>query len=983
MSDRSVSTDTFRKWMYVAGGMVIIFIIYLLYSNTYGSNFVYNQTASTVPSVTIIKTSNTVDDIDTQYASSGVYLGAELLDIDKTLALNLGLASSNGVLINSVVSDSPADNAGLERGDVIISVDGKDIATIADLKAVLADEKPGDRIRIAYIRKGVTKSTYLVLGEVPIAAQSSTSSKDAEDWGISMVTLTQAIRTAYIIPDNINGVVVLSVIPGGIADQAGLKTGDVITGVNGVPISDISSLFTAILKDNDDIALLDVYSAGKYRYVPIDSTSIKSAGTNSSLSSQSDLLGSLHSFIDNGILGLEEKDQAIVELINNSTEQDFAWCLAIVQWILWTGLAGLFIAFLIFSSVRQYPDGNKKMIKIADKIRSGTFVFIKEEYRLIFKVMLVVFVILTFFMGLYTALAFALGALCSLAAGYIGVNSTTSANVRTCQGAKDGGISKALAISFKGGAVMGLSVAALGVVGISIVCLLTDGSPLVLSYVIVGFALGASMVALFARVGGGIYTKSADIGADLVGKLEEDIPEDDPRNPGVIADLVGDCVGDTAGMGADLFESYVGSVIAATTIGMTMLGGSVGTMVLPLLLAGIGVIATVAGIFGIRFFKKFDPQKQLRYATYVAGVIFLKGAYIASVMIFGSINYFWVIFAGIICGILMGLESEYFTSGSPVKRIAKSAESGSANTIITGFAVGLKSSILPILTICATIYIAYRIGGLYGIALSAVGMSGTIGIIMSIDSFGPIVDNAGGIAELSGAGKEIRDITDELDSVGNTTAAIGKGFAIGSAAMTATSFFAAYLHAAGLMQLDVTSLVTGLGLFMGAVVPFAIAALTMESVGKVSNLMVNEIRRQFKSIKGLIEGKAEPDSDKCIDIAATGALNELVIPGMVAITLPLIVGMVMGKQALGGFILGGTVTGIILGLVMINSGGAWDNAKKYIEKGNHGGKGSASHKASITGDTVGDPFKDTAGPAMNIIIKLMAVVALIFAHFYR
>ncbi|MCD6384365.1 sodium-translocating pyrophosphatase, partial [Candidatus Sumerlaeota bacterium] len=466
--------------------------------------------------------------------------------------------------------------------------------------------------------------------------------------------------------------------------------------------------------------------------------------------------------------------------------------------------------------------------------------------------------------------------------------------------------------------------------------------------------------------------------ADLVGKVEAGIPEDDPRNPGVIADNVGDNVGDTAGMGADLFESYVGSVVATMAIGATM-ASAIAYMSLPLMLIVIGLIASIIGIYSLNILKSINPQSALRYSTYISGVLFIVGAFFAIQHIVGDLHIFWAVLVGMVCGVLIGVESEYFTSGPPIKALAKKAEAGPAPVIISGLAVGYMSAILPMITICVAMFVAYKSAHLYGIAISAVGMLSTIGIVMSTDSYGPIADNAGGIAEMSGAGEEVRKVTDRLDALGNTTAAIGKGFAIGSAALTALALFSAYQHTVGLKMIDLTNSMTVIGLFLGAMMPFVIASLTMEAVGRTADQMVIEIRRQFREIKGLLEGKAEPQIDRCIDIVTRAALREMIVPGLLAVAAPLVVGFLIGPESLGGFLAGATAVGVLMGISMANGGGAWDNAKKWIEEGNLGGKGSPAHKASVVGDTVGDPFKDTSGPSMNILIKLMAVVSLVFA----
>ena len=664
------------------------------------------------------------------------------------------------------------------------------------------------------------------------------------------------------------------------------------------------------------------------------------------------------------------------------------------------GFSGLLAAYLLYAQVKKYPAGEKNLTDISDEIHLGAMAFMKKEYSILFVFSLILVFGIYIGLGLNSTIAFIVGALSSSITGFIGMYTATKANVRTATAAQNSGVSDSLSVAFFGGSIMGLTVAAMGLLGLGLLYILYGSDPETAS-TIHGFGMGASTVALFSRVGGGIFTKSADVGADLVGKVEKDIPEDDPRNPGVIADNVGDNVGDVAGMGSDIFESYCGAIIATIAIASTMLqsdliqlGSREILMSLPLALASLGLFCSIIGILIIKVLASREGSNEtniansLRGGTFASAISFIVLAYFVIISLGVTENAWYAVLSGTVGGIIIGLVTEYYTGGAPVRKIAEQGQTGSATVITTGLSIGLQSVVVPVLTLVVIIFLSNYFAGLYGVGIAAVGMLATVGITMAIDAYGPIADNAGGIAEMGALGEETRKITDSLDEVGNTTAAIGKGFAIGAAALAALAIITAFVqevnHSRQVpIQLLLTDTNVLIGLFIGGMIPFLVGSLTITAVGDAAYSMINEIRRQFREIPGLLEGTGKPDNQKCVEIATGAALKKMVMPGAIAVFSPVIVGFLFGPEMLGGLLGGGLVSCILLALTMSNSGGAWDNAKKFVEKGNFGGKGSDTHKAAVVGDTVGDPLKDTSGPSMNILINVMAIVSLVIAPCYK
>jgi len=961
----------YLKWAFVVLGMAFAFLGYLVYSNVTGVDIDLPGAAKieeldppigglspTMDQVPIVQTA-----IDEEASlSSAAFLGVEVASVDSVIAEQLGIRDGHGVLINNVVPGSAAQDAGLQRGDVIVVLNTSATKDVDTFREIMATLSPGDTVRITYVRDSKKIRVYAQLDELPATlktAQTTDSDSDDSHWGASLSSITSALRELFKIPSDISGIVVLSVAPGGAADQAGLVPGDVIMGIDKTPISGLDEFFGTLWSDKDDSALLDIYSMGDLRYVPMKSLMLET-----------------------------DAEVCVTEPISVKDLDRFITLFRLVPLV---GVAGIIFALLSYFSLFKYSPGTATMRLIADKIRSGTEIFLRQEYKVTALFLIVFFVLISSVLCLPTGIAFLVGSVCAMGPGWIGMKAATTSNSRTCQAAKEKSPRKGfpqsgvpLSIAFQGGSVMGISVASVGIVGLGTYCLfvLTGSVPQALSYIIAGFCLGASFFALFGRVGGGIFTKSADIGADMIGKIEFNLPEDDPRNPAVIADNVGDNVGDVAGMGSDLFESYTSSVVATIIIALRM--NELKYVVLPLVLMAIGLICCLLTISISRFLiKSADPQPFLRKIIYIPNVLFIVSSYVAIIAITGELSLFMVVLAGVLCGLLIGIETEYFGSGLPIKYIVKMSETGPATNVIAGLAIGFAGAFLPIITICATVIIALHTAGLYGIGLSAVAMLATTAAVMSIDAYGPIVDNAGGIATMSRAKPEVRRITDKLDAAGNITAAIGKGFTVGAGVITTVALFAAYVNGTQLAHAELFTPKVLVGLFIGVTLPLLFAAWTMGAVTRIANRLVVEARRQFREIKGLLSGTAEPDTNRCIDVIARDSLMATVVAGVIAIVSPFVVFFILGVEALGGFLVGAMLTGSVLGMSMSIGGVAWDNAKKRIEsRRESSGELDVAYKAAVVGDMVGDPFKDVSGPAMNILIKLMVTISLVFCSVF-
>jgi K(+)-stimulated pyrophosphate-energized sodium pump len=941
--------QNYRMWLFLLAGMVAAAVLYLFYDNwpavDAGRPRSAPPDASTHPPAALSTVSNAED-------RPSAYVGITVVDLEPDTAAQLGLSCEGGVLVTAVASGSPAEAAGLERGDAIIAFGNRSVTDVHGLEAILADIEPSDAVRVVFVRRGAKKSTYVTVASAPPIALTAGFDDSAESlfWGVVVGPVTDEMRLRYDIPEEVEGVVVLSVTRGGLADSVGIRRGDVIQGLDGRPITNMASFSEAVYSDSDKVSVLDLYSDGGFRYVPIES--------------------------------LEGNTQCIAQPLSLEGMDSYRILFQSVPAI---GVVGLVLAILGYFSLYKHSPGNAQMRAIAGQIRSGANVFLKQEYKIAALLLLTFFVVLSTVLCVSMAIAFLVGSVCSMFPGLMGMMAATTANVRTCEAAKQEGLGKALDIAFRGGSVMGISVASVGIIGLGFYCLavLTGSGPGGLSYVVGGFCLGASFFALLGRVGGGIFTKGADVGADLTGKLEFNLSEDDPRNPAAIADNVGDNVGDVAGMGSDLFESYTSSIIASLIMALSMTE-PLKYVALPLVLMALGLLSCLVTIGASRVLSRgCGPQTFLRRSIYVANGLFVVGAYVAVIAIVGESGLFLAIAAGVACGVLIGLETELFCSGRSVRHVAKMSETGAATNILAGLSVGFIGSILPIITICATILVALQVAGLYGIGLAAAAMLSTTAIIMAIDAYGPIVDNAGGIATMSRAAPEVRKITDRLDAAGNVTAAVGKGFAIGAGVITTVALFAAYIHGTRLAEAELFTPHVLVGLLIGITLPVLFAAWTIGAVTRLANRLVAEVRRQFREIKGLLAGEREPDTNRCVDMLVRDSLMATVVAGIIAIGSPFVVFFILGSEALGGFLVGAMLTGTILALSMSIGGAAWDNAKKLIEGEREiRGHTDVTYEAAVVGDTVGDPFKDVCGPSMDILIKLMVTIALVFCSLF-